>query len=77
MQVILTEDEYLKLKHQHEETRKNYVKRIDVSLALQEMIKEIASQRSGVYDPITFQPSVANWQKVIDKFWDSCKDLST
>lgn len=41
MQVILTEEEYLKLKNQSLEDKKTYVKRIDVALAFQEMVKEL------------------------------------
>ncbi len=44
MQVILTEEEYLKLKNQSSEDRKTYVKRIDVAIALQELFDELNKQ---------------------------------
>jgi hypothetical protein len=44
MQVILTEEEYLKLKNRSDEDRKTYVKRINVSIALQEMLHEMSGQ---------------------------------
>lgn len=70
MQVILTEEEYLKLKNQHEEQKKTYIKRIDVAMSLQDMVKELVEKRGFVYDPITFQPKANQWQEAIDHFWE-------
>ncbi len=67
MQVILTEEEYLKLKRQSDEDRKTYVKRIDVSLALEEMIKELVGCIKPSYDPLTFE-KVVDWKRIIDQF---------
>lgn len=41
MQVILTETEYLKLKNQHEEDKKLFVKKSDVYHAAEEMVKDL------------------------------------
>lgn len=70
MQVILTEDEYLKLKNQHEEQKKTYVKRIDVALSLQELFKEFVGAVRPSYDPVTFQRVIPDWQTSVDKFWE-------
>jgi hypothetical protein len=69
MQVILSEDEYLKLKNQHDEQKKAYVKRIDVSMALEELLKDLfGTQRR--YDPITFEPVTERWKPAFDRFWE-------
>jgi hypothetical protein len=51
MQVILTEEEYLKLKNRSDEDRRTYVKKIDVVHALQELLKEIDETRVMRYGP--------------------------
>ncbi len=70
MQVILTEEEWLKLKRQNDEDKKTYVKRIDVAIALEEMIKELSSNSQHLYHPITFQPVKEQWARVISKFME-------
>lgn len=73
MQVILTEEEYLKLKHQHDEQKRTYVKRIDVEMAFREMIEELVGDRKNAhYDPLTFQPIVntQRLQNIMSRFWE-------
>jgi len=65
MQVILTEEEYLKLKNQTEADRQTYVKRIDVSLALQELMKDLELLRKyQFYGP-------EQWNAPFKKFIDN------
>jgi hypothetical protein len=61
MQIILTEEEYLKLKNQSVEDKKTYVKRIDVSIALQELASEL--QKFGID---SFAPN--RWQDSLKRF---------
>jgi hypothetical protein len=63
MQVILTEEEWLKLKRQSDEDKKTYVKRIDVGLALQELQKEIMSCSNGIA-----YFSHEQWKKMFERF---------
>jgi hypothetical protein len=63
MQVILTEEEYLKLKRQSDEDRKIYVKRIDVAMALQELEKELLMSVNGI--PYF---SHEQWKKMFQRF---------
>ena len=69
MQIILTEEEYLKLKRQHEEDKKIYVKRIDVMMAL----KELETELRGTMDPsinsfgMSYVPK-EQWIKMFERF---------
>jgi hypothetical protein len=49
MQVILTEAEYLKLKNQHEDDKRMFVKKSDVYLSLEELVKELKSNMNITY----------------------------
>lgn len=51
MQVILTEEEYLKLKNQSEEDKRLFVKKSDVYHAAQEMVKEFQKTLNPVFEP--------------------------
>ena len=77
MQIILTEDEYLKLKHQSDEDKKTYVKRVDVSIALEEMVKEMLKLKN-VYDPMDFRPVPRNvendWKHLAQIFWENIEN---
>ena len=70
MQVLLTEEEYLKLKNQSEEHQKTYVKRIDVQLSLTNMIKELVEGRGFKFDPITLVPRTDEYKNAIKNFWE-------
>ena len=69
MQVILTEEEYLKLKNQSSKDKETYVKRIDVAIALQEMVKEL-SETYRQFDPMFSNKTLTNWQGVMDRFME-------
>ena len=72
MQIILTQEEYDSLKYQSEKSRETYVKRIDVALALEEMVKELASV-GHAFDPITFQRIAPDWKRIIAQFHERIK----
>lgn len=64
MQVILTEQEYLKLKNQSDEDKKTYVKRVDVGIALIELDKKL--RRFFDFSPVIETES--EWRKAFEKF---------
>ena len=51
MQVILTETEYLKLKNQHEEDKRLFVKKSDVYHAAEEMVKDFQKTITPMFEP--------------------------
>ena len=69
MQVILTEEEYLKLKNQSSEDRKTYVKRIDVALALKELFEDLNKQLPE-YGYFRGMDSEKNLQKLFETFME-------
>jgi len=73
MQVILTEDEYLKLKHQSDDDKKNYIKRIDIVLALKELEEDLRKLIGIEHINSMMSYSLRNdgeWNKIFQTFID-------
>ena len=64
MQVILTEEEWFKLKRQSDEDKKTYVKRIDVALALKDLEQELRLSMSGGVPYLSEQ----SWKRMFERF---------
>ena len=75
MQYILTEEEYLKLSRQFEYEKEKYVKRIDVSLALKDLIQDIHAAYPDIFGYGSFRYNENNWTTIMEKFSERIKNV--